>query len=67
MDKLFVKMQKAATHNSGTSSDNKTLLTAYAYLAAGQKDNQLAKQALEQVIYSNNNNRQDFAFYMRMF
>lgn len=62
MDKLFVQVQKAATHNSGTSSDNKTLLTAYAYLAAGQKDNQLAKQALEQVIYSNNN-RQDFILY----
>lgn len=58
MDKLFAQLQKAATH----SSDNKTLLTAYAYLAAGQKDNQLAKQALEQVIYSNNN-KQDFVLY----
>ncbi len=58
MDKLFAQIQKAVTH----SSDNKTLLTAYAYLAAGQKDNQLAKQALEQVIYSNNN-KQDLALY----
>lgn len=58
MDKLFAQIQKAATH----SSDNKVLLTAYAYLAAGQKDNQLAKQALEQVIYSNDS-RQDFILY----
>lgn len=58
MDKLFSEVQKAATH----SAENKLLLTAYAYLAAGQKDIQLAKQALEQVIYSNKN-QQDFAFY----
>lgn len=58
MDKLFAQIQKAAQH----SSDNKLLVTAYAYLAAGQKDNELAKQALEQVIYSNNN-RQDFSLY----
>ena len=58
MDKLFGQIQKAATH----SSDNKVLLTAYAYLAAGQKDNQLAKQALEQVIYSNKN-QQDYILY----
>lgn len=48
MDKLFVQIQKAIS----ADNTNKTLLTAYAYLAAGQKDNQLAKQALEQVIYS---------------
>ena len=58
MDKLFAQVQKAATH----SSDNKVLLTAYAYLAAGQKDNQLAKQALEQVVHSNEN-KQDFILY----
>lgn len=58
MDKLFAQIQKAATH----SSDNKVLLTAFAYLAAGQKDNQLAKQALEQVIYSNDC-KQDFILY----
>lgn len=58
MDQLFAQIQKAASH----SADNKTLLTAYAYLAAGQKDNQLAKQALEQVIYSNDN-KQDFILY----
>jgi HemY protein len=51
MDKLFAQLQKAIKHDQ----ENKTLLTAYAYLAAGQKDNQLAKQALEQVIYSNKN------------
>lgn len=58
MDQLFAQIQKAVTH----SADNKVLLTAYAYLAAGQKDNQLAKQALEQVIYSNDN-KQDFILY----
>lgn len=58
MDKLFAQIQKAATH----SSDNKVLLTAFAYLAAGQKDNQLAKQVIEQVVYSNNC-KQDFILY----
>ncbi|MDC2890320.1 heme biosynthesis HemY N-terminal domain-containing protein [Psychrosphaera algicola] len=51
MDLLFSQIQKHITKQP----DNKTLLTIYAYLAAGQKDFQLAKQALEQVVYSNNN------------
>jgi HemY protein len=51
MDKLFPLIQKQLNKNQ----DDKTLLTIFAYLAAGQKDSQLAKQALEQVIYSNKN------------
>lgn len=51
MDKLFAKVQKRVTKEQ----DNKELLTVFAYLAAGQKDHQLAKQALEQVIYTNHN------------
>ena len=47
MPKLFVKVQQAASKNK----DNKTLLTLLAYLAAGDKDHQLAKQALEQVVF----------------
>jgi uncharacterized protein HemY len=51
MDKLFTLVQKQINKNQ----EDKVLLTIFAYLAAGQKDNQLAKQALEQVIYSNKN------------
>jgi len=51
MDKLFIQIQKQINKNK----DDKVLLTIFAYLAAGQKDPQLAKQALEQVIYSNKN------------
>jgi len=51
MDKLFTLVQKQINKNP----EDKVLLTIFAYLAAGQKDNQLAKQALEQVIYSNKN------------
>jgi uncharacterized protein HemY len=51
MDELFTKVQKKA----GNAADDKALLTVYAYLASGQKDHQLAKQALEQVIYTNHN------------
>lgn len=58
MDRLFAVAQKKVTK----AQDNKVLLTIYAYLAAGQKDNQLAKQALEQVIYTNNS-RQDSILY----
>jgi len=47
MPKLFVKVQQAASKNK----DNKTLVTILAYLAAGDKDHQLAKQALEQVVF----------------
>ena len=48
MDKLFHRVHQQATK----SPNDKTLLTVMAYLAAGQKDHQLAKQALQQVIYS---------------
>lgn len=58
MDKLFTLVQKQLNKHQ----DDKVLLTIFAYLSAGQKDNQLAKQALEQVIYSNNN-RQDTSLY----
>lgn len=51
MDQLFIKIQNLVNKQP----DNKSLLTVYAYLAAGQKDFQLARQALEQVVYSNNN------------
>lgn len=51
MDKLFTLVQKQINK----APEDKVLLTIFAYLAAGQKDNQLAKQALEQVIYSNKN------------
>ncbi|MFT6529511.1 MAG: HemY protein [Psychrosphaera sp.] len=52
MDALFSQVQKHINKHK----DDKILLTIFAYLAAGQKDPQLAKQALEQVIYSNKNN-----------
>lgn len=48
MDKLFHRVHQQATK----SPNDKTLLTVMAYLAAGQKDHQLAKQALQQVVYS---------------
>lgn len=51
MDKLFTLIQKQINK----APEDKVLLTIFAYLAAGQKDSQLAKQALEQVIYSNKN------------
>ncbi|MDU0112527.1 heme biosynthesis HemY N-terminal domain-containing protein [Psychrosphaera aquimarina] len=52
MDALFSQVQKHINKHK----EDKILLTIFAYLAAGQKDPQLAKQALEQVIYSNKNN-----------
>ena len=55
-------IQKKMKKQQGTQYENKSLLAAYAYLAAGQKDNQLAKQALEQVIYTNQN-KQDSILY----
>lgn len=58
MDKLFTKVQKMLMQEK----DNKVLITTLAYLAAGQKDFQLSKQALEQVIYSNQNST-DFKLY----
>ena len=51
MDKLFAKVQQKAT----AEPENKVLLTIYGYLAAGHKDYQLAKQALEQSLYSQDN------------
>ena len=51
MAQLFAKVQQKASKQP----DNKSLITAMAYLAAGHKDHQLAKQALEQVIYTNQN------------
>lgn len=62
MDQLFTLIQKKMSKQQDSQNQNKPLLTAYAYLAAGQKDNQLAKQALEQVIYTNNN-AQDSILY----
>lgn len=49
MDKLFHRVHQQATK----SPHDQTLLTIMGYLAAGQKDHQLAQQALQQVIYSN--------------
>lgn len=49
MDKLFHRVHQQATK----SPSDPILLTIMGYLAAGQKDHQLAKQALQQVIYSN--------------
>ncbi len=51
MDKLFTQVQQMASKHP----ENKVLLTVYAYLAAGHKDYQLAKQALEQSLYSQDN------------
>ena len=51
MPKLFAKIQQKASKQP----DSKVLITIMAYLAAGDKDYQLAKQALEQVVYSNRN------------
>ena len=51
MPKLFAKIQQKASKQP----DSKVLITIMAYLAAGDKDYQLAKQALEQVVYSNKN------------
>lgn len=51
MDKLFAKVQ----HKASAQPENKVLLTIYGYLAAGHKDYQLAKQALEQSLYSQDN------------
>ena len=62
MDQLFIHIQKKMKKQQNAQHENKTLLAAYAYLAAGQKDNQLAKQALEQVIYTNQN-KQDSMLY----
>lgn len=53
VDSLFSKVQSAVNK----SPDDKTLITVFAYLAAGQKDYGLAKQAFEQVIFSNNDRR----------
>ncbi|NVK24238.1 MAG: hypothetical protein HWE10_04870 [Gammaproteobacteria bacterium] len=58
MEQLFNLVQKKLNKQP----KNKALLTAYAYLATGQKDNQLAKQALEQVIFTDGN-RQDKVLY----
>lgn len=52
MDVLFEQVQKLLKKHP----QDKSLLTVFAYLAAGQKDYQLSKQVLEQVIYSNDNN-----------
>lgn len=48
MDKLFHRVHQQATKNPS----DPVLLTVMGYLAAGQKDHQLAKQALQQVVYS---------------
>lgn len=50
-DPLFSKVQKSIAKQP----DNKVLMTIYGYLAAGQRDHQLAKQALEQVVFSSKN------------
>lgn len=51
MDNLFGRVQSQL----GKNQDEKTLLALLGYLAAGQKDHKLAKQALEKVIYSQPN------------
>jgi len=51
MDILFGRVQKHLVN----SPDDKELLTLLGYLAAGQRDHQLAKQALQKVVYSQNN------------
>ena len=51
MDLLFTRVQKHLLN----APDDKELLTILGYLAAGQRDHQLAKQALQKVVYSQNN------------
>lgn len=48
LDQLFAKVQDKVSKDQ----ENKTLLLIFAYLAEGHKDHQLAKQALEQSLYS---------------
>jgi HemY protein len=51
MDKLFQRVHSQLNKNP----EDKDLLSVLGYLAAGQKDHQLARQALEKVIYSQPN------------
>ncbi len=51
MDKLFHRVHQQLSK----MPDDKTLLTILGYLAAGQRDHTLAKQALQKVVYSQKN------------